>query len=50
MYFKIRLKGPNTQHILVKKNPTELMLETYSKSPVRAIGKVLVMKFSWNSN
>ena len=31
--------------IWVKKNPTELMVEIYSKSLVRAIGKVLLMKF-----
>ena len=29
-----------------KKIQTELMAEIYSKSPVRAIGKVLLMKFS----
>ena len=32
--------------IWVKKCQTELMAEIYSKGPVRAIGKVLVMKFS----
>ena len=36
--------------IWVKHVQTELMSEIYSKSPVRAIGKVLLMKFSSNAN
>ena len=32
--------------IWVKKIQTEIMVEVYSKSVVRAIGKVLLMKFS----
>ena len=33
-----------------KKIQTELMVEIYSKSLVRATGKVLSMKFSYNTN
>ena len=47
------LKGHNTQHSghMGKKNvQTELMVEIYSKSLVRAIGKVLLVKFSQNTN
>ena len=29
---------------------TEFMAGIYSESLVRAIGKVLLMKFSWNTN
>ena len=46
------LKRPNTQQgdfcvpiVWVKKNQTELMAEIFSKSPGRAIGKVLLIKF-----
>ena len=40
------LKGHNKQHSshMGKKIQTELMSEIYSKSPVRSIGKVLLMK------
>ena len=47
------LKGHNTQHIVVirvKISQTGLMVEIYSKGLVRAIGKVLLMKFSENTN
>ena len=45
-YFHI-LKGPNTQHSgHMEICQTELMSEIYSKSQVRAIDKVLLMKFS----
>ena len=43
------LKGTNTQHIVliwVNIFQTELMVEIYSKSLVRAISKVLLVKFS----
>ena len=36
--------------IQVKNFQNELMVEIYSKSPVRAIGKVLWMKFRVNTN
>ena len=40
------LEGTNTHHykvvIWVKNYQNELMVEVYSKSPVRAIGKVLI--------
>ena len=36
--------------IWVKILQTELVIEIYSKSQVRAIGKVLLVKFSWNTN
>ena len=36
--------------IRVKFVQTELMVEICSKSLVRAIGKVLLMTFSWNTN
>ena len=44
------LKGTNMQHsgnniIWVKNFQTELVAEIYSKSPVRAIGKVLLIKY-----
>ena len=39
-------KGHNTQHS-GHMGQTELMAEIYSKSPVRAIGKVLLMKFKY---
>ena len=47
------LKGHNTQHVVViwvKDFLNELMVEIYSKNLVRAIGKVLLMKFSHNTN
>ena len=42
------LKGHNTQHSGHKgqKFQNELMVEIYSKSPVRAIGQVSLMKSS----
>ena len=44
------LKGHNTQHSghtsIKQIFQNEIMVEIYSKRPVRAIGKVLVMKFS----
>ena len=42
------LKGTNTQHSghMVKNSQTELMVEIYSKSLDRAIGKVILMKIS----
>ena len=42
------LKGTNTQHSGHTGNffQTELMVEIYSKSLVRANGKLLLMKFS----
>ena len=36
--------------ISVQKIQTELTAEIYSKSSVRAIGKVLLMEFSYNIN
>ena len=39
------LKGTNTQHS-GHMGQTELVAENYSKCPVRAIGKVLLMKFT----
>ena len=36
--------------IRVKFVQTELMVEICSESLDRAIGKVLLMKFSWNTN
>ena len=57
MVILFSLKGHNTQHsghmgqlqlvvIWVNFYQTELMVEIHSKSLVRAIGKVLPMKFS----
>ena len=42
------LKGTNTHHNghMVKIFQTKVMVEIYSKSLVRAIGKVLLMKLS----
>ena len=40
------LKGHNTQHGGHTGEKKELVIEIYSKSLVRAIGKVLHMKFS----
>ena len=40
----------STVVIWVKKNQNELMVEIYSKGLVRAIGKVLRMKFRYNTN
>ena len=44
----ITLKGTNTQHSehLGQLFQTEFLAEIYSERPVRAIGKVLLMKFS----
>ena len=44
----MNLKGTNTQHSehMGQKCQTEFMADIYSESPVRAIGKVLLMKFS----
>ena len=36
--------------VWVKNVQTELMVESNFKSLVRAIGKVLLMKFIWNTN
>ena len=50
---RTHLTWPNTQHsshIGKKKSQTELIVEIYSKSLVRAIGKELLMKFSKNTN
>ena len=46
--FSLPLKGHNTQHSGHKGNffQSELFVEIYSKSLVRAICKVLLMKFS----
>ena len=45
---KTFLKRPNTQHSGYMGHffQTELMVEIYSKSVVRAIGKVFLMEFS----
>ena len=46
------LKGTNMHPngYMVKNLQTELMVEVYSNSLVRAIGKVFLMKFSQNTN
>ena len=46
--FKSILLSTNTQHSgrIVKDCQTESLVEIYSKSQVRAIGKVLLVKFS----
>ena len=36
--------------IWVKQILTELMAEIYSKSPIKTVSKVLLMRFSWNTN
>ena len=44
---RVALKGTNTQHKLwVKTIQTEILVEINSKSPVRPIGKVLLIEFS----
>ena len=50
--WNIGLKGPNTQHSGHEGQifRTELMVEICSKSLFRAIGIVLLMKFSQNTN
>ena len=49
---RLSLKGHNTQHSGHTGHffQNELMVEIYSKSLVRTIGKVLLMKFSLNIN
>ena len=45
------LMGHKTQHMVIWDNifQTRLMVEIYSKSRVRAVGKVLLIKFSFNT-
>ena len=52
-WWPTHLKGHNTQHSAhmgKKKSQNELMVEIYSKSLVRAIGKILHMKLDYNTN
>ena len=48
----LSLKGTNTHHNVQmgQISQTEVMVEIYSKSLVRTIGKVLPMIFSYNTN
>ena len=46
----LRYTTRSTVVIHANKNQNELMVEIYSKSLVRAIGKMLCMKFSQNTN